>query len=771
MRLLPSCLILTGIFLGAGAPALAAQAVTELYVSPDTVRLEAGKRQGLGVQAFDDAGNAVLAISYRVADSLVARVAPNGTVTAGRAGRTQLVVEAGHKSRAVMVIVTGGVVAPAPVTAPAAAVAAAPVKARTPAVAPAPAVVPSPTLMSAPVNEVGLLVADPAGLMLLPTERGRLNLRALKVDGTPVTAPVRLAWKTLRPDVVTVNDSTGVITALATGQAVVQAVAPGGTSLNFPVTVSLAEWTLGQTTLVLAPQDSDTLRASVSTQGGRRLRGEDLRWSVSDPAVLSVSPDGVLLALAPGRAELVAQGFLQQRYITVVVHQRVARFLTAPRLTEPVRMPLRSSRAFTLIPQTADSLPIEGVELSWSVGDTSIASFDVASGQLTALKPGTTTLSFAARGFLPKAWTIEVLPGAIALGRARVALRTGDSTGFTPQLVDDQGHSVGPATELAWVTSNAGVARVSADGTVRAVAPGRATITAQAPGGIPAEVTILVTGDLLVSSTRGGRFGVYALVASAPESFIPVVADSGSNAIDATYSPDRTRLAFASDRAAAGNYEIYVADADGRNVVRLTAEPGLDLQPAWTADGTQLVFVSSRTGVRQLYVMATDGSGVRALTTLPGGAEEPALSPDGKQLAFTGYPGKRDEQSDIYTVPVGGGPLSLVTATRDRREIRPAFLAGGELSWVLLRRDRKDPDVILRQVGPGAPAAPLVSSELALQDVAFARDGSRMAWVASRPADHNRPVPEFTLQWRLLSSGAQTSVRLLPGERITSPAF
>jgi hypothetical protein len=568
-----------------------------------------------------------------------------------------------------------------------------------------------------------------------------------------------------------VNDSTGVITALATGQAVVQAIAPGGTSLSFPVTVSLAEWILDETALVLAPQDADTLRATVGSQGGRRLRGEDLQWSVSDPSVLAVSADGIVQALAPGRAEVVAQGFLQQRYVSVVVHQRVARFLTAPRLAEPVRMPLRSSREFTLIPQTADSLPVEGVDLSWTVGDTTIASFDVASGQLTALNPGRTTLSFTARGFLPKAWNIEVLPGAVSLGRARVALRPGDTTSFTPYLVDDQGRAVAPATGLAWVTSNAGVARVTTDGTVHAMAPGRATITAQAPGGDPAAATILVTGDLLVASTRGGRFGVYALVAAAPESFIPIIADTASNALDAVYSPDRTRLAFTSDRAGGGNYDIYVADADGRNAGRLTTDPGLDLQPVWTPDGTHLVFVSATSGVRQLYVMAADGSGARALTTLPGGAEEPTLSPDGQWVAFTGYPGKRDEQSDIYSVAIAGGPLTPVTATRDRRELRPALLAGGELSWVLLRRDRKDPDLVLRQAGPGAPAAPLVSSEFALQDVAFAPDGSRMAWVASRPVDHNRPVAEFTLQWRLLSSGAETSIRLLPGERITSPAF
>ncbi|HMV30995.1 MAG TPA: Ig-like domain-containing protein, partial [Gemmatimonadales bacterium] len=90
----------------------AAQAVTELYASPDTLRLEAGQRQGLSVQAFDDAGNAVLAIRYRSTDTLVARVASNGTVSALAGGRASVVIEAGSKSKTVLVVVRGPVAAP-----------------------------------------------------------------------------------------------------------------------------------------------------------------------------------------------------------------------------------------------------------------------------------------------------------------------------------------------------------------------------------------------------------------------------------------------------------------------------------------------------------------------------------------------------------------------------------------------------------------------------------------------------------------------------------
>lgn len=733
---------LTSALLAMLAREAGAQNVTELYVSPDTVRLEAGLRLGLTVQAFDDAGNVILAVKYRAKDTTVAKVAPNGTVTAGRSGRTQIVVEAGKKSRAVTVLVAGS-----------------------PQPEPAPVGIPA-----RPAPEIAQLFAEPAEVTLLPTERGRVALRAVNTDGTPAAAP-RVHWRSLRTAVAAVEDSTGTITGLATGQATIQALVPGGPTLDIPVTVSLSGIGVDHPRVILSPDDVDTLGALVPAQGGRRLRSPDLRWSVTDDAVAQVTADGVVRALAAGRAEVVLQGYLQEVRIPVIVHQRVARFAAAPRLADPVRLPVHASREFTLIPQTADSLPIEGVPINWTVADTTIATFDPGSGRLTALRPGTTTLLFAARGFLPKGWTIEVLSGAIAFERTRFALRPGERTLLAPQFVDGEGKTIGPATGLSWITSNASVARVTPTGSIEAVAPGRAVISAQVAGGQPSQVTVFVNGDMLVASTRGGRFGIYALLSSQPESFYPIIADTFANNIDASYSPDRTRMVFASDRLGGGNYDIFVADADGRNPVRLTSDPGMDIQPVWTPDGQRMVFVSARGGARQIYVMRADGSGVYPITGLPGGAEEPAVSPDGRAVAFTGYPAGRDAPSDIYVVPLDGGRPAQATNTRDRREARPVYLASGELAWVLARRDRREPDQVLRQPAPGGVPAAIVSSEQTMVDVAFAPDGSRVAWIASRPQERNRNVLEFTFQWRSLTSGAETSVRLLPGERITSPAF
>jgi Tol biopolymer transport system component len=80
------------------------------------------------------------------------------------------------------------------------------------------------------------------------------------------------------------------------------------------------------------------------------------------------------------------------------------------------------------------------------------------------------------------------------------------------------------------------------------------------------------------------------------------------NAEDPAWSPDGTRIAFASTP---GDFpEIYVANVDGTGLRRLTRHTEVDESPTWTADG-RIVFASFRSGPSRLYVMNRDGSGVR----------------------------------------------------------------------------------------------------------------------------------------------------------------
>ena len=57
-------------------------------------------------------------------------------------------------------------------------------------------------------------------------------------------------------------------------------------------------------------------------------------------------------------------------------------------------------------------------------------------------------------------------------------------------------------------------------------------------------------------------------------------------------SPDGSKILFESDRT--GNWEIYVMNPDGKDVVQLTNNTAPDQTPSWSPDGRKIVFASER---------------------------------------------------------------------------------------------------------------------------------------------------------------------------------
>ena len=104
------------------------------------------------------------------------------------------------------------------------------------------------------------------------------------------------------------------------------------------------------------------------------------------------------------------------------------------------------------------------------------------------------------------------------------------------------------------------------------------------------------------------------------------------------WSPDGTKIAFTGTHrfAAAGQGEVSVLNLADGTLADPTDHTTYNWyqSPAWSPDGSKLAFVSDRDGPIELYVMNADGSDVTRLTHNLGFEGEPAWSPDGARISF-----------------------------------------------------------------------------------------------------------------------------------------
>ncbi|HLM55827.1 MAG TPA: tetratricopeptide repeat protein, partial [Pyrinomonadaceae bacterium] len=211
------------------------------------------------------------------------------------------------------------------------------------------------------------------------------------------------------------------------------------------------------------------------------------------------------------------------------------------------------------------------------------------------------------------------------------------------------------------------------------------------------------------------------------------------------YSPDGSTLVFASKRD--GNFEIYAAGADGSAPVRLTDSPNDDLMPAYSPDGGRVAFTSKRDGNDEVYVMGADGSNPTNLTRSPSADSRPSWSPDGSRLLFVSNRDGDQDSFDIYSVNADGTGLKRLTDDKahdgdpawspDGSRIAFASNRGGDFDVYVMDADGRSQTNVTRN--PSFDGKP-----------AWSPDGKKIAFTSNRgePGDPDIYVME--------ASGAKT---------------
>lgn len=157
-------------------------------------------------------------------------------------------------------------------------------------------------------------------------------------------------------------------------------------------------------------------------------------------------------------------------------------------------------------------------------------------------------------------------------------------------------------------------------------------------------------------SQRAGGFEIFVMNADgSDQQQLTHFTEQGRGALAPTWSPDGKRIAF-STRIPPIN--IYVMNADGTGATKVSDEGG-GANPAWSPDGRKILFQSRRSGKPQIYVMDADGKSLRRLTSDDAADRTPAWSPDGKLIAFES---NRAGENKIYVMNADGSNQHRVSS-------------------------------------------------------------------------------------------------------------
>ena len=198
---------------------------------------------------------------------------------------------------------------------------------------------------------------------------------------------------------------------------------------------------------------------------------------------------------------------------------------------------------------------------------------------------------------------------------------------------------------------------------------------------------------------------------------ITSIVDDRSHNFHARPSPDGRHIAFDSDRD--GERGVYVADADGHNVRRITGE-GFAAIPSWSPDGGTLAFVRAerdRPQVWNLWIMNLSTGRERRLTSYrygqPWGG---SWFPDGRRIAYS-------HEDRLVVLNLISGATRIYTSPRKGTLVRtPAVSPDGTRAVFQVYRT----GTWLLDFKSGAMKK--VLSDPSAEEYAWAPDGRRVAY-------------------------------------------
>lgn len=431
---------------------------------------------------------------------------------------------------------------------------------------------------------------------------------------------------------------------------------------------------------------------------GRALQA-DYHWSSANPAVAAVSAGaGVVRAISPGATTLTVSTGSVSATAKVIVRlpdPAAAIFI----LRTDSSLIAGSIQTLSAVAYDSTGRPVAGVPIEWTSSNPGVATVSKGGGELTALSPGSTSVT-ATSGTLATTATISVTKLAASYAFTRWSVASDGSV--TSQVMS---YSAADAVTRSFAGKGkfAKIDRPSwsRDGTLLTVEviydffdyPAVESVDYSGdifvidPSAPPDAPWRALTTNGLSKSPRWSNDGTRIAYLEEPTllslSQIYTIDPSGGRRTRVTniqtlcgrpsWSPDGTRLAFTDWLAG----DIYLINADGTGLTNLTHRASWETDPSWSPDGKHIAFASSRASMPgnfriDIYVVDVDGSNVRQLTSIPGYAASPEWSPDGSQIMFSA--GDISSGGALYVMNADGSSIGrLTTPPSGSHDISPAW--------------------------------------------------------------------------------------------------